>query len=96
MSCLYPKLIKNPKYLPNKKNGYKPPILIDKRLEYVPVQCNRCYECRKKRRREWMVRLSEELRGGEKPPLFVTLTIRDEELQRVQGDDNTNATSMGI
>lgn len=94
MSCLYPKLLKNKKYLPTKKNGGKPPKLTDKRVEYVPVSCGKCIECRKKRRREWMVRLAEELRGGEKPPLFVTLTIRDEQLTRVKGTDNEIATQF--
>lgn len=39
-----------------------------------------------------MVRLSEELRGGSGPPLFVTLTISNDQLQRVKGDSNTRAT----
>lgn len=92
MSCLYPKLIKNPRYKPNKKNGGKPPILTDKRVEYVPVSCGKCIECRKKKRREWMVRLSEELRGGGNPPLFVTLTISDEQMKRVPyKNDNETA-----
>ena len=86
--------MKNKKYLPNQKNGYNPPPLTDKRVEYVPVSCGRCIECRKKKRREWMVRLSEELRGGENPPLFVTLTIRDEEMKRIHGSDNQIATQF--
>lgn len=94
MSCLFPKIIKNKKYLPNRKNGYNPPPLTDKRVEFVPVSCGRCIECRKKKRREWMVRLSEELRGSDKPPLFITLTIRDEELYKVVGNDNQKATQF--
>lgn len=92
MSCLYSKLVLNPKYLPNKKNNYNPPKCTDERVRYVPVSCGRCIECRKKRRREWMVRLSEELRGGGNPPLFVTLTISNDQLQRVKGESNTKAT----
>lgn len=92
MSCLFPKLVLNPKYLPTKKNSYNPPKIADERVRYVPVSCGRCIECRKKRRREWMVRLSEELRGGSGPPLFVTLTISNDQLQRVKGDSNTRAT----
>lgn len=88
MSCLYPKLIKNPKYLPNKKNGYNPPKCTDERLRYVPASCGKCIECRKKRRREWMVRLSEEIRGGEIPPLFVTLTINNENLKKCKNKEN--------
>ena len=29
--CLYPKMIKNPKYLPNKKNNNNPPEITDYR-----------------------------------------------------------------
>lgn len=94
MSCLYSKLVLNPKYLPNKKNNHNPPKCTDERIKYVPVSCGRCIECRKKRRREWMVRLSEELREGNRPPLFVTLTISNEQLQRVKGDANTKATKF--
>lgn len=95
MSCLYPKLIKNPKFLPNKKNGYNPPECTDERLRYVPASCGRCIECRKKRRREWMVRLSEELRGGGKPPLFVTLTVNNANLKKCKSkDNNERATEL--
>ena len=62
MSCLFPKLIKNPRYLPNKKNGGKPPALTDKRVEFVPVSCGKCIECRKKRRRECAV-MSVKMQG---------------------------------
>ena len=92
MSCIYPKLVLNPKYLPNKKNGYNPPKCTDERVKYVPVSCGHCIECRKKRRREWQVRLSEELRGGENPPLFVTLTINNDQLERINGEKNYKAT----
>ena len=37
--CLYPKMIKNPKYLPNKKNNNNPPEITDERVKYVPVGC---------------------------------------------------------
>ena len=45
--CLYPKLILNRKYLPNKKNGGIPPKCPDERLRYVTAACGKCYECRK-------------------------------------------------
>jgi len=35
--CLYPKLIKNPKYKPNKKNGGIVPELKDIRVLAVPI-----------------------------------------------------------
>ena len=96
MSCLFPKLIKNPRYLPNKKNGGKPPALTDKRVEFVPVSCGKCIECRKKRRREWMVRLSEELRGGGNPPLFVTLTISPEQMERVPYKNSNDTAKVFV
>lgn len=76
--CLYTKYILNPKYRPNKKNNYKPPKCEDERLKYVPVSCGRCIECRKKKKREWLVRLSEEIKEDNKC-MFVTLTFSDRE-----------------
>jgi hypothetical protein len=37
--CLYPKLIKNRKYVANKKNGGNIPVPSDKRVLMVPVGC---------------------------------------------------------
>lgn len=58
--CLYPKLIKNRKYIKNKKNKGKipplPKILVnsklidDARVVLVPVGCGKCMECMKKKR----------------------------------------------
>ena len=47
--CLYPKLIKNKKYLPNKKNNWNPPKCEDYRLLYVTAACGKCLECRKQK-----------------------------------------------
>ena len=60
--CLYPKLIKNKKYLSNKKNNWNPPKCEDYRVLYVTAACGKCLECRKQKQREWLVRMSEELR----------------------------------
>ena len=59
--------------MPNKKNKGRPPKLTDERLEYVPVSCGKCIECRKRKQREWIARLSEEIRVNK--GIFVTLTI---------------------
>ena len=75
--CLYPKLIKNKKYLPTKKNKYNPPVCTDERLRYVTSACGRCYECRSQKRKEWLVRLSEDIRENNNV-VFVTLTINNE------------------
>ena len=47
--CLYPKLIKNKKYLPNKKNNWNPPKCEDYRVLYVTAACGKCLECRKQK-----------------------------------------------
>lgn len=82
MACLYTKLIKNPKYLPNKKNKGKPPECTDERTRYVPVSCGRCYECRKQKKREWMIRLSEEIKTNK--AIFVTLTISNKSFKELR------------
>ena len=47
--CLYPTLIQNPKYKPNKKNGGHVPAVFDDRLKLVPIGCQQCMECRRKK-----------------------------------------------
>lgn len=59
--CLYPILIRNPRYMPNKKNGGSPPKCSDKRKLMVPVGCGQCIECRRQKANEWKVRLREEM-----------------------------------
>lgn len=89
--CLYTKYIENPKYKPNKKNSYNPPICEDRRLFYVPVKCGKCIECRQQKQRAWIVRLSEELRSGKGAGLFVTLTFNEEsykELAAITKNEN--------
>lgn len=97
--CLYPKLIPNPKYRTSKKRGYYKPSPHDARLNYVPVACGKCYECRKKKAREWRIRLAEEIRHNKS--YFVTLTIDEEnlemlknelEVKTVKGNENNIAT----
>ena len=46
--CLYPRLIKNPKYKANKKNGRIIPVISDKRVLAVPIGCGKCIECKKR------------------------------------------------
>lgn len=77
--CLYPKIIKNKKYLPNKKNGGKPEKPKDKRVLAVPVKCGKCIECRKAISREWQIRLQQEIKSN-REAIFVTLTFNEESL----------------
>lgn len=74
--CLYPKLIKNRKYIANEKNGGNIPAVTDKRVLMVPVGCGKCMECLKQKSREWKVRLSEEIRHN-KDGKFITFSFSD-------------------
>lgn len=80
--CLYPKLIPNRRYLPTKKNGGVPPICPDERLRYITAACGECYECRKQKQRQWVVRMSEENRQTP-DAYFLTLTIDDKSYKQI-------------
>ncbi|AXH73569.1 MAG: replication initiator protein [Microviridae sp.] len=96
--CLYPKLIRNKKYTENKKNGGQLPPVVDERTLYVPIGCQNCIECRKKKAREWQVRLQEDIKetgkwiekeNGTKKwiewgkPKFITLTFSNESIKEL-------------
>lgn len=87
--CLYPKLIENRKYKPNKKNGGIIPPINDDRVLYVAVGCGKCMECMQQKKREWLVRLQEEIKENNNGK-FVTLTFRDEELDKLQEEIYTS------
>lgn len=80
--CLYAREIKNPRYLPNKKNGGIPPILRHQELRYIKIDCGNCYECRKKKYNNWRIRLLEELKVQENG-LFVTFSFSPDSLQKL-------------
>ena len=90
--CLYPQLIKNPKYKANKKNGGIIPKCKDKRLKYIAIGCGECSECRRKKARNWAFRLEKEIKNSDAIPKFVTLTYSDESLdelkKRVENNEN--------
>lgn len=83
--CLYPRLIKNRKYQPNKKNGHTYVPVFDNRTKAVPIGCGKCIECYKKRSREWQVRLNEEVRHDNSGTM-VTLTFSNEALAKLNND----------
>ena len=99
--CLYPKLIKNRKYIANKKNGGDIPplplinfngkLIPDERVLWVPIGCQKCMECRKKKAREWQVRLLEEVAYNNKA-LFVTLTFSNESIAKIGNKLNGKLT----
>lgn len=80
--CLYPRLIANPKYKPNKKNGGEIPRYKDNRVLAVPIGCGDCIECRKKKANEWRVRLTEEIRNRNDAK-FVSLTFNTESITKL-------------
>ena len=80
--CLYPKLIRNRKYVVNDKNGGDVPVPIDSRVLFVPVGCGKCIECRRKKSREWKVRLLEDIKVH-KNAKFVTLTFSKDSINEL-------------
>ena len=76
--CLYPDLVLNPKYRPNKKNGGNPPPLTDERVKYVPIGCGKCIECTKQRANAWRIRLLEHIKTNTNGK-FITLTLSNEQ-----------------
>ena len=90
--CLYSRLIKNRKYLPNKKNGGKPPPVIDKRTEYVAVGCGRCMECRKQKARNWKARLMEDIKVN-KNGRFITVTFSNEAIKELCNEEDLQNTT---
>lgn len=80
--CLYPKLIENKKYKPNKKNGGNVPTVTDARTLLIPVGCQKCIECKKQKANGWRVRLEEEIRTKQACE-YVTLTFSNESIKEL-------------
>jgi len=80
--CLYPQLIRNKKYTATKKNDGVIPVVHDQRVLAIPIGCGNCIECRKQKKREWQIRLTEEVsekRNGN----FITLTFSNESIKQL-------------
>lgn len=78
--CLFPRLMANPKYKKTKKNGGVIPAIFDERVRAVPIRCGECRECRKQKKREWQIRLTEEIRSTKLKGHMVTLTFSTKSL----------------
>lgn len=79
--CLVPRLIPNPRYQPNFKNGYTKQIPPSPEEGSVLIPCGRCVECRRRRASDWRYRLLQEYKYGKDQRFtFVTLTFSDEAL----------------
>nr|WAE43714.1 MAG: replication initiator protein [Microviridae sp.] len=79
--CYFPRLVPNPKYKKTKKNGGLIPTVKDERVMMIPIGCGECRECRKQKRREWHIRLLEEIKGTTLKGHMVTLTFSTESLK---------------
>ena len=94
--CLYPKLVKNPKYTKTKKNKGIVPSYQDPRVLYVPIACGNCKQCRDQKSREWRIRLTWELKSETLTPRFVTFTFSDKsflDFEKELGTTECNATA---
>lgn len=80
--CVRKQLIKNRKYTVTKKNGGIVPPLNDKRQANVWIPCGQCYICRRKKAREWRMRITEDIKVN-KLCKIVTLTFNTESLKKL-------------
>lgn len=83
--CLYPKVIKNPKYRSNKKNGGNIPNMTDNRVAFVPVGCGMCMECMKQKANNWKTRLMEDIKVHTNGH-FVTMTFSEESYNKLANE----------
>ena len=80
--CYFTKKVLNKRFLPNRKNRWNPPVCTDERFRYVEVECGHCFECRKKKRREWRIRNYEQLK--ETPTaVFFTGTVSPKRYEHI-------------
>ena len=80
--CLYPRLIRNPKYTKTQKNEGIIPLVHDSRVLSVPIGCGRCIECKKAKSREWQVRIMEDI-NEHKNGKFIALTFSDQSIKEL-------------
>lgn len=87
--CLYPRLIRNPKYIKNEKNKGIIPEMVDYRTAYVPIGCGNCIECLNQKASEWRIRLAEEYKS-DKQAKFITFTFSNQALEDLEKDAESN------
>lgn len=90
--CLYPILIKNPRYKSTKKNKGKIPECTDERTKFVPIGCGNCIECRRQKANGWRVRLTQEMRTNPQC-YFVTLTFNNEAIDEIAAKWNVQESN---
>lgn len=80
--CIYGRMMANPKYKANQKNGGVIPEVIDDRTLLVPIGCGKCIECKKQKARGWQIRLGEDVKKNTNG-VFVTLTFNNESIKEL-------------
>lgn len=81
--CLQPFVIRNKRFIPNKKNNYNPPVAKDDRIKWIEIPCGVCYECLKRKKSDWQVRLINELKFNADKCYFITLTFSDDAINNL-------------
>lgn len=96
--CYFPIKILNKRFIPTRKNGYNPPECPDERLRYITAECGHCFECRKKKRNMWRIRMKEQKKDT---PIgvFFTGTVSPARYEEIKNkynlkDDNDIATKI--
>lgn len=92
MPCLHPITIPNPRYKSWKKN-LSADVYVDTMVdcfgtihpkdEYLTVPCGHCYQCRKRKAKEWRLRLLWE-HTRHHNAIFITLSISDEYIKEAE------------
>ena len=90
--CLYPRLIRNPRYKDTGKYGAKP---RDPRMVSVPIGCGVCKECLDQKRNNWLIRLQEDIQYGGLKGYMVTLTFSEEAITKLQSEFETGEDTTG-
>ncbi len=88
--CLYPRIIRNKKYLPNRKNEGSPARARDARTQAVAIGCGVCSECRKQKASSWLARIDFEMKKDPNA-IFTTLTFSDETISKYAKRNDENA-----
>lgn len=78
----------NRRYLPSKKNNGIIPPVRDRRHLWVAVGCGKCIECMNQRKRQWQIRMLEEIKTRTDGK-FVTLTFSSESIEALAKDAKT-------
>lgn len=94
-ACLNPIRMRNKRTKPTIKNGGVP-VAEEKQFEWVNIPCGWCAKCRQKRKREWIIRLTEELKNNKEKPHFITLTFSEEALKKIMGETSTDGNEVAV